>query len=174
MILRRRPSAPAALRDRSRALMQRAAEAGADLTSLDREAESLRTELAELRSTTPGDEDATALLDEADRYLQFVGAMANPPADEAAADPLVAAARAMDADVLAAAREVAAGRKVDEARVLALRERMDELVARARAANRLTEIQQVLHDAHLDLTYVDSGGVAPTSVRLAHERPLGG
>lgn len=176
MIFRRRTSAPAALRDRSRTLMQRAVEPGADLAALDDEADALRAELAELRSSAPqgGDADTVALLDEADRFLQFVAGMANPPPDAAGADPLVVAARSLDADVLTAARDIAARRTVDADRVDALRRRMDDLVAQARAADRLTEIQQLLHDAHLDLTYVSSGGVAPTSLRLAHERPPAG
>lgn len=165
-MLRRKKEGAASLRDASRALMTAAATPGADLGPLAERAAELRAELADRRAGGRADADA-ALLDEADRYLAFVTATADPPA----LDPLEAAARALDADVLAAAQEVVAGRTVDEDRSAALLRRMDELLARARAEGRLEQVAPVLHDARLDLTYVRSGGAAPTSVRLAHQRP---
>jgi hypothetical protein len=167
MLRRSRSSSDPELRDRAKALMQRAVEPGADLIELDREAVALRSELDRLRGG--GDLDV-AVVEEIDRYLDFVAAMAHPPAEEGV-DALEAEARRIDADVLTAARAVAAGNDVARAEVDALRAQIKDLVDRAHAVGRRDQIQQLLHDAHLDLGYVASGGVAPTSLRLAHERP---
>lgn len=163
MLRRKKSDRPEVLRDRAKALMQQAAAPDADLPTLAAEAGEVQTGVAQARQAGAD----TDLLDEAERYLAFVTAMADRPAE----DDLHADARALDDDVLAAAREVAGGRLVDEPRSAALQERMDALIARARDEDRLDELGRLLHDARLDLTYVRSGGRAPTSLRLAHERP---
>jgi hypothetical protein len=150
--------------DRAKALMQKAVEPGADLTAIEAEAAGLRAEMSGADASGRGDADA---VDEALRFLDVVNAMAHPPA----AQGLEGEARAVDDAVLAAALELQGGTAVDPARTMELRHRMDALVEQARAAGRLEEIQVLLHDAHLDLGYLASGGVAPTSVRLAHQRP---
>ena len=163
MLRRKKSDRAEALRDRAKALMQEAAAPGAELASLAARAGETQADVAEARQSGAD----TELLDEAERYLAFVAAMADRPAE----DDLQAAARALDDDVLTAAREVAGGRPVDEPRAAALQERMDALLARARDEDRLDELGRLLHDTRLDLTYVRSGGSAPTSLRLAHERP---
>lgn len=139
------------------ARLKRAQELDAELLALQRDIDALPvTERAH----------QNGIVQVARRYLVFL------LTEAAAAEPagLEEKARALHNDVIAAAKLVAGGKLVDEARessAAALKARFDALLAEP--GPRGASEQGILADVNLDLGFIQQGGKAPTSLRLGRE-----